>query len=89
MFSPKEVSRFMRGNADPSTVTRWCQSGKIEASKPMGRWLVTRSALAKLLVAFGLASHFVATGMQSCAKMMPPARAAFVKTLDAEADREG
>ena len=58
-LSPKEVAALLR-DIDPtlndSTVLRWCQKGKLEASKPFGRWMIKRATVAKLLVAFGIAT---------------------------------
>lgn len=53
-YTPKEVARMIEH--DSSTVSRWCQEGKIAAKKPFGRWVITRGALLALLFAFGLLS---------------------------------
>lgn len=53
-YTLKEVARMIEH--DSSTVSRWCQEGKIAAKKPFGRWVITRGALLVLLFAFGLLS---------------------------------
>lgn len=54
-FSPKEVASML--GHDSSTVSRWCQEGKIAARKPFGRWAIARDAVVALLVAFGISAQ--------------------------------
>lgn len=43
-WTPREVANLLR--CDPSTVTRWCTSGKIDAAQlPGGTWRIHKSVV--------------------------------------------
>ena len=73
IYSPKEVAAAMNKagiSCDKSTVTRWCESGKMEAIKPRGRWIISRQGLVNLLVSFGIAISASTTGSAAIASHM-------------------
>lgn len=90
-YSPKEVAGLLRAT-DPSlndsTVLRWCQKGRIEAGKPFGRWYITRQAVVKLLVAFGVAAAAFFHGNHAHAGYMFNTRKAYHQEMHEQGIQE-
>lgn len=51
-YSPKEIAGML--GIDVSTVTRWCERGKIAAKKPVGRWVITHDSIRSIFESYGI-----------------------------------
>jgi excisionase family DNA binding protein len=43
LITPQQIAEELQGMVTPYTVTRWCKSGKLVATKAGRKWLVRRA----------------------------------------------